>query len=81
MVRTLISLPEDDKAWLEERARQDGVSMAEVVRRAIERFRCEPHDRASRPTVEELLARTAGIRRGEDGLTTQKRLRREWPQR
>lgn len=76
MVRTLISLPKDDKAWLEQRAKAEGVSMAELVRRAIERFRDEaPGEPLS---TQDLLARTAGIRSGEDGLALQKRLRREW---
>lgn len=76
MVRTLISLERDDKAWLEERARQEGVSMAEIVRRAVRRFRSEGG--TERPTTEELLVRTSGMTRGEDGLTLQKRLRSEW---
>lgn len=76
MVRTLISLPQEDKAWLERRAKEEGVSMAEMVRRAIERFRDEPL--AEPLTTRDLLARTAGIRTGEDGLALQKRLRGEW---
>lgn len=80
MVRTLVSLEREDKAWLAERARQEGVSMAEMVRRAVKRFRSEGGTEP--PTTEELLARTAGIARGEqepgDGLELQKRLRNEW---
>jgi len=76
MVRTLISLEQDDKAWLERRAREEGVSMAEMVRRAVHRLRTESG--APPPATEDLLTRTAGIRSGEDGLTVQKRLRDEW---
>lgn len=78
MIRTLINLPEDDKAWLEERAREEGVSMAEMVRRAVERLRADVGDGSAPATTEALLARTAGLRRGEDGLIVQKRLRAEW---
>lgn len=83
MVRTLISLEREDKAWLEEHARKEGVSMAEMVRRAVRRLRTEAGTEP--PTTEELLARTAGIARlrgtAEDGLTLQKRLRTEWDDR
>jgi hypothetical protein len=83
MERTLISLEPEDKAWLAERARQEGVSMAELVRQAIKRFRSEGG--AEPTTTEELLARTAGIARGEqglrDGLERQRRLRSEWDDR
>ncbi|HEX2164106.1 MAG TPA: CopG family transcriptional regulator [Thermoanaerobaculia bacterium] len=77
MVRTLVTLPDEDKAWLEERAREEGVSMAEMIRRAVHSLRSEsPADRLS---TQELLARTAGIHRGgKDGLAMQRRLRREW---
>ena len=78
MVRILISLPEDDKSWLQERAREEAISMAEMVRRAIERFRSELGAGAVPASTEDLLARTASLRRGDDGLALQKRLRAEW---
>ena len=34
MVRTIVSLAEEEKEWLDRRSRQEGVPMAEVVRRA-----------------------------------------------
>ena len=39
MIRTLIALDESDKRWLDQQAALQKVSMAEVVRQAIERLR------------------------------------------
>jgi len=39
MTRTIISLPEDEKKWLESYGRRNRISSAEVVRRAIREFR------------------------------------------
>lgn len=69
----MISLPEEQRAWVERRAKEEGVSVDEIVRRAIERFRRESEYQPL--STRELLARTAGIRAGDDGLTLQKRLR------
>jgi hypothetical protein len=69
----MISLPEEERAWVERRAKEEGVSVDEIFRRAIERLRNQSEYQAL-PT-RELVARTAGIRAGEDGLTLQKRLR------
>jgi len=76
MVRTIVSLAEDEKEWLDSRSRQEGVPMAEVVRRAVRRLREETERRE--PSLTELLERTAGIWPGEDGLAHQIRMRDEW---
>lgn len=76
MIRTIISLSEEDKKWLEEQAAIEGVPMTEMVRRAVRRLR-EQLERES-PPMEELLRRTSGIWPGEDGLQYQRRLRDEW---
>ena len=76
MVRTLISLEAEEKAWLEKRAREEGVSMAELVRRAVRRMRSEGGGEGA--TTAELLTATSGTIAGEDGLVVQKRLRGEW---
>ncbi len=75
MVRTVISLDEDDKQWLDQRAAQAGISMTELIRRAVRRLR-EEHERAAK--LETLLGATRGIGSGEDGLVVQRRLRDEW---
>ena len=78
MVRTLVSLDEEDKQWLDERASREGVPMTEVVRRAVRRMRCE---QMAAEAFAELLGATNGIGSGEDGLVVQKRLRNEWKRR
>ena len=76
MVRTVISLDEEDKRWLDARARETHVSMAEIVRQAVRRLR-EESAREARAT-DELLQQTSGIWKQGDGLAYQRRLRDEW---
>ena len=73
MTRTILSLDPAAKAWLEERAAQEGVSMAEIMRRAITLLR-------ERETTEReaLIKSTAGIWKHGDGLEYQQKLRDEW---
>jgi len=72
MIRTVISLDESDKAWLDQQASSRHVPMEEPVRVY----------RASQPRGEEdleaLLAGTEGIWWQGDGLEWQERLRNEW---
>ena len=75
MIRTVVSLPEDDKRWLDAEAKREGVSMTEVIRLAVSRLRAET--RRAR-TFDNLLKTTAGIGTGEDGVSLQKKLRKEW---
>jgi hypothetical protein len=76
MIRTIISLDPDDKAWLDRKARQERVPMTRLVRRAIKRLR---RDSEPNPTCfEALLRETAGMKRFGDGLRRQRALRREW---
>ena len=39
MVRMIVSLTEQDKKWLERTSRRDGISSAELVRRAVAALR------------------------------------------
>jgi len=76
MKRTLISLDESDKDWLDAAAAREGTAATELVRRAVRLYR----ERASleRQPFDEILRRTRGLWRGEDGLQYQTRLRDEW---
>jgi Ribbon-helix-helix protein, copG family len=74
MVRTLISLTEEDKQWLDREATRLGVSMTELVRRAVRLYR----DSARQEPFDVLLSRTAGSLDLEPGLSLQRRLRDEW---
>ena len=79
MVRTVISLEDEDKAWLDRKAIEERVSMAELVRRAVRQFR-EERERKSQP-LRQLLEKTSGTWDGEDGLTYQRKVRGEWSDR
>lgn len=76
MVRTVISLDEDEKRWLDERAAEEGVPMTELIRRAVRLLR--EHSRLERPEWDDLLNRTAGLWKHGDGLEYQERVRGEW---
>ena len=78
MIRTLISLEEEDKRWLDRKAKEDGMTMAQLVRIAVSRYREQCEREATAPSLEELLRRTSGLRNGGDGLEEQVRLRDEW---
>ena len=73
MIRTLISLPRQDKAWLERQSQQSGLSMAALVREAVRRMR-----RQEDASLDELLRRTSDTWRHGDGLAYQRRIRKEW---
>jgi hypothetical protein len=76
MVRTVISLDETDKRWLDRQAALQHVPMTEVVRQAIQALR------ATREKNDEnfmsLLDDTAGIWPHGDGLAWQQDRRDEW---
>lgn len=78
MIRTLISLDDEDKRWLDRKAKKEGMTMAQVVRIAVGRYREQCEREATQPSMEELLRRTSGIREGLDGLEAQRGLRDEW---
>jgi len=73
MTRMLISMEENDRHWLEQRAREAGVPMSEVVRQAIRQAQ-----ENSQKSMMDLLASTQGLWRQGDGLRYQRRIRREW---
>ena len=77
VVRTIISLPEADKRWLDQRAKKQGVPMTAVIREAVEllRFRDSVERRRE---FEDVLKRTSGIWTNGDGLAWQRKMRAEW---
>jgi hypothetical protein len=76
MIRTVISIDPDDKAWLDRTARQERMPMTRLVRRAIQRLRKQSEANPSR--FESLLHKTSGMANLGDGLAVQRRLRAEW---
>ena len=76
MIRTLISLDPEDKAWLDRQARRQGMPMTLLVRRAIRRLRQEAESDPS--SFDRLLRETAGLGKFGGGLAVQRKLRGEW---
>ena len=80
MPRTIINLSDDDKVWLDRRARTERVPMTELVRRAVREYRERYH--AGGPSrLRELLGRTSGCWTHGDGLDYQDAVRDEWERR
>jgi metal-responsive CopG/Arc/MetJ family transcriptional regulator len=76
MTRMIVSLPEDEKRWLESRSRRLRVSSAELVRRAIREYR----SKESRKSLAGVLRDTAGTWTSVKGDTQDhvEALRKEW---
>jgi hypothetical protein len=79
MIRTLISLEDEDKRWLDQRAKEEGMTMTQLVRTAVRRYRlqCETSGTAE-PSLDQLLRQTAGTWKEGDGLRYQQEVRNEW---
>jgi hypothetical protein len=78
MIRTLISLEDEDKQWLDRRAKEEGLTMTQLVRSAVKQYREQCEAAAGKTSLEQLLRRTAGIWPGGDGLAYQREVRGEW---
>lgn len=72
--RMIITVPEKDKRWLENYSKLCGISMAEVIRKAISTFRREEGEN----TYHRLVRETQGIWEKGDGLKYQEEVRSEW---
>ena len=79
MPRTVVSLSDEDESWLAFRAKTEGVSMAELIRRAVREYR-EGYDNGGQQQFRELLERTRGCWRQGDGMGYQDDLRDTWEQ-
>jgi hypothetical protein len=78
MIRTLISLSEEDKQWLDRRAKEEGKTMTELVRIAVRQYRKQCEQQGAEPSLDQLLEQTSGLWRGGDGLAAQLQARDEW---
>ena len=72
--RTIITLSEKDKVWLESFSRSHGISMAEAIRRGIAQLKQKEEKNTYRKLVED----TRGIWMKGDGLAYQRKMRTEW---
>jgi hypothetical protein len=79
MVRTVISLDEHDKKWLDRKAREEGVTMTTLVRRAIRDLRLRKGRSAdnAEPAFAEILRMTKGTWTKGDGAAWVRKMRRE----
>lgn len=72
--RTIITLPEEDKKWLDRYSRRKGISMAEAIRKGIAVLRQDE----SSSSYSAALDTTQGIWTKGDGLEYQEKARKEW---
>src|SRR5271154_1835946 len=73
MTRTIISLENDDKQWLDEESHRSGLPKSAIVRLSIRYMRLDREK-----SFENLLNQTSGTWKEGDGLAYQERLRSEW---
>jgi hypothetical protein len=73
-LRTIITISENDKKWLENYSKTSGISMAEAIRQGISQLR----EKEEKNIFQVLLKETRGIWGKEDGLEYQEKLRLEW---
>lgn len=78
MVRTVVRLDPEDKAWLDRKAEEEHLALAEVVRRAVHLYR--RHEETAQDVTQRLLRKTSGIWEKGDGLRYQEQIRNEWEQ-
>ena len=72
--RIIITIPEEDKRWLESYSSLHRVSVAEAIRQGIRRLKeAELYE-----NYQTLVQNTKGIWKKGDGLTYQKKMRAEW---
>lgn len=75
MVRTIVTIEESDKKWLDRYSGRHGQSTAETIREAIKVFQ----QRTRGEDYEKALKNTAGLLRGkDDSVSYVRKLRSEW---
>ena len=75
MVRTIITIEETDKRWLDRYSGQKGQSTAETIRLAIKAFQKGTREKGYRDT----LKNTAGLLNGkDDSVRFVQKIREEW---
>jgi hypothetical protein len=76
MTRTIISISEDEKRWLENYSRKQGISSAEVVRRAIKEYRRNVSRRDQKTVIRETSGAWTSLK--GDSQDHVDRIRGEW---
>jgi hypothetical protein len=75
--RMIITLPDEDKAWLTSYSKANNISAAEAIRQAIRNLK----NGSEIDTYRALLESTRGTWMKEDGLKYQEKIRSEWDSR
>ena len=75
--RTIITLADEDKRWLESYSSLHRISMAEAIRQGIRKLKEAEFSENYRTLVQN----TRGLWKSGDGLTYQKQIRAEWDSR
>ena len=79
MIKTLVSLEDKQKKWLDCVAKKKGVPMAYLVREAVAEYIVQgSHPRPKKSDLKDIILRTSGGWKGEDGLKYQLKMRKEW---
>ena len=73
-IRTIITLSEEDKQWLESYSNVHQVSLAEAIRQGIRRLK----DAELQETYRVLVKSTKGLWKKGDGLKYQRKIRSGW---
>ena len=73
-IRTIITLSEEDKQWLESYSNVHQVSLAEAIRQGIRRLK----DAELQETYRVLVRSTKGLWKKGDALKYQRKIRSEW---
>ena len=77
VVRTVVSLDERDKKWLDRKAREQGVTMTTLVRQAIRDLRMRGGaSNDAEPAFEEILRMTKGTWKKGDAAVWVRKMRR-----
>lgn len=72
--RTIITLPKEDKLWLEAYSKVHEISVAEAIRQGIQTLKNSEKEQ----TYRQLVMKTVGIWKKGDGLEYQEKIRSEW---
>jgi hypothetical protein len=72
--RIIVTIPDEDKLWLEGYSKVHKISVAEAIRQGIGHLKKTQRQK----TYQSLVDRTSGIWKKADGLEYQRRLRSEW---
>jgi hypothetical protein len=72
--RTIITLPEEDKKWLQSYSRSRDISLAEAVRQGVQKLKIAEQQALYRSLVDS----TKGIWKKGNGLEYQENIRSQW---